>query len=271
MIFRYFRPLETRLDHWLFFDHLSSHRRYSLCQLPSLGLHPQVSFQSILSFHYSKPIQLLEASLPSWYLYLFEVHLLIVLEGKGAPTQSSIESLDDSLVPVNVYIPSSCPHITLCHFSCDTNHEFTPRIKLNNFWPSQWSTLIDCLKSLWDLREILRHERLSSLESACNINNCQCVLVDFLTFRKPVMRKEKKISLMNCIWRFNIRCWSWDMLRGSQEIREMACLISQSVLGYFSFLSQRLYSWQSLSKASSGCSRFLNVFFPFYFVFTRND
>ena len=50
-----------------------------------------------------------------------------------------------------VHIPSSYPHIVLCHLSRDIN--------LKNFWPSQWSTLGNFLKSSWDL------------EFTCNINN----------------------------------------------------------------------------------------------------
>ena len=222
-IFWYCRPLETRLDLWLFFDHLPAHQRdrnilyslksrvsfpsgqlvlnkslNSLRQPPSLWLHPQVSFQSILSLHYSKPIQLLVAPLPIRLisLSLWSSSLDCIERWRGV-YPSSIESLDDSLISLNVHIPSSYPHIVLCHFSCDITHEFTPRINLKNFSPSQWSTLIDCLKSLWDLRRILWGERFFSLESACNISTCQCVLVDFLTSRESVMRKEKKIGLMN--------------------------------------------------------------------------
>ena len=135
-----------------------------------------------------------------WSLSLYGVHLLTVLESEEAFTQSSIESLDDSLISVNVHIPSSYPHIMLCHLSCDFTHEFTSRIKHKNFQPPQLPTLIDCLKSLRDLRRIIWSERFGSLESACNIKNCQCILADFLTSRGPVMRKEKKIGLMNYIW-----------------------------------------------------------------------
>ena len=95
-IFWYCRPLETRLDLWLFFNHLPAHQRdrnilyslksrvsfpsgqlvlnkslNSLRQPPSLWLHPQVSFQSILSLHYSKPIQLLVAPLPIRLISLY--------------------------------------------------------------------------------------------------------------------------------------------------------------------------------------------------------
>ena len=48
-----------------------------------------------------------------------------------------------------------------------------------NFWSSQWFTLTDCLKSL---------------ESACNINNCQCVLVGFLTSREPEEGREDQLN-----------------------------------------------------------------------------
>ena len=89
----------------------------------------------------------------------------------------SSKSLDDSPIPVNVHIPSSYSHIMFCHFSRDVTHEFMPRNNLKNFWQSQWSTFIDSLKSFWDPRKIFWAERFSSLESACNINNCQCVFI----------------------------------------------------------------------------------------------
>ena len=78
--------------------------------------------------------------------------------------------LNRSTIPWSLwaFIPSSYPHIMLCHFSSDTIHEFTPRI---NFLKK----IKDCLKSPWDLRRILWGERFDSLESACNINNFKCI------------------------------------------------------------------------------------------------
>ena len=73
-----------------------------------------------------------------------------LLESEEALTPSLIESLNDSLIPVNVHIPFSYPLIILCHLPCDIAQEFTPRINLKYFRLSQWSTLINCLKSLWN-------------------------------------------------------------------------------------------------------------------------
>ena len=109
-----------------------------------------VSFVYCWSFW--KPLHLFSLS-------LFEVHLLTVLESEVAFTQSLIELLNDSLIPVNVHIPPSYPLIMLWHFSSDITHEFMPKINLKNFWPSQWSRLIDCLKSLWDLCQKSLEER----------------------------------------------------------------------------------------------------------------
>ena len=82
-------------------------------------------------------------------LSLPKVDLLTVVESEEAFTQSSIE-----LFTFPLLILTSCFHL-----SRDIIHEFTPRINLKNFWPSQWSTLRNFLKSSWDL------------ESACDINN----------------------------------------------------------------------------------------------------
>ena len=109
-----------------------------------------VSFVYCWSFW--KPLHLFSLS-------LFEVHLLTVLESEVAFTQSWLELLNDSLIPVNVHIPPSYPLIMLWHFSSDITHEFMPKINLKNFWPSQWSRLIDCLKSLWDLCQKSLEER----------------------------------------------------------------------------------------------------------------
>ena len=222
-IFWYCRPLETRLDLWLFFNHLPAHQRdrnilyslksrvsfpsgqlvlnkslNSLRQPPSLWLHPQVSFQSILSLHYSKPIQLLVAPLP---IRLISLSLW----------SSSLDCIERwrGVHPKFDWIARRFPDLfERSHSLFLSSHRALPfllwhhpwihaQINLKNFSPSQWSTLIYCLKSLWDLRRILWGERFFSLESACNISTCQCVLVDFLTSRESVMRKEKKIGLMN--------------------------------------------------------------------------
>ena len=100
-----------------------------------------------------------------WSLSLFVVNLFTVLESEEAFTQSLVESLNDSLISMNVHISSSYPNIMLCHLSCDFTHEFTRRINLKNLWPSQWSMLINCLKSSTDLS--------SSLSGLCQIvQNC---------------------------------------------------------------------------------------------------
>ena len=131
----------------------------------------------------------------------------------------------------------------LCHFSSHhITHEFMSRINLKNFWSSQWSTPI----SLWDLSRIFWGERFSSCESVCNINNCQCIIEDFLTSWEPLMGKEMKISLMTCIWRFNIKSYSPGILCGRQ-VCLMACHINQS----FATFSETLVSLTTFFTASN--------------------
>ena len=127
-----------------------------------------------------------------WSLSLFVVNLFTVLESEEAFTQSLVESLNDSLISMNVHISSSYPNIMLCHLSCDFTHEFTRRINLKNLWPSQWSMLINCLKSSTDLRRNIWGERFDSLESACNINNCQCIFIYRISFLSDVCHEEEK-------------------------------------------------------------------------------
>ena len=127
-----------------------------------------------------------------WSLSLFVVNLFTVLESEEAFTQSLVESLNDSLISMNVHISSSYPNIMLCHLSCDFTHEFTRRINLKNLWPSQWSMLINCLKSSTDLRRNIWGERFDSLESACNINNCQCIFIYRISFLAEVCHEEGK-------------------------------------------------------------------------------
>ena len=54
-----------------------------------------------------------------------EVHLLTALVTQEAFTQNPVESFEDSLISVNVYIPPFCSHIMLFNRSCDITHELT--------------------------------------------------------------------------------------------------------------------------------------------------
>ena len=69
-------------------------------------------------------------------------------------------------------------------------------------------------------------------------------LKTFFPPRKSLMGKEKKISLMNCIWRFNIKIWSRNMPWGRQ-INLLDGLLHQPkfcvIFRHSSFFSQLLY------------------------------
>ena len=109
-------------SHWtLHFNHLilDGIHRFISCQSCDLTIQSWNNFW--------KPLHSLCQSIS-----LFEVHLLTVLESEETVTQSLVESLNDSLISVDVHIPSSYPHI----MHCDLTHEFMPRINLKNFWPS---------------------------------------------------------------------------------------------------------------------------------------
>ena len=109
-------------SHWtLHFNHLilDGIHRFISCQSCHLTIQSWNNFW--------KPLHSLCQSIS-----LFEVHLLTVLESEETVTESSVELLNDSLISVDVHIPSSYPHI----MHCDLTHEFMPRINLKNFWPS---------------------------------------------------------------------------------------------------------------------------------------
>ena len=159
VFYQYHRPSETRLDLWLTWlttfqlsssteichilwgvDSLfhqanrpwKSHWTLHFNHLILDGIHRFISCQSchltIQSWNnFWKPLHSLCQSIS-----LFEVHLLTVLESEETVTESSVELLNDSLISVDVHIPSSYPHI----MHCDLTHEFMPRINLKNFWPS---------------------------------------------------------------------------------------------------------------------------------------
>ena len=123
-------------------------------------------------------------------------------------------------------------------------------------------------ESFLDLRRIFWGARFSSLESACNINNCQCMFEDFpRPSGRFVMRKEKKIILMNSIWRFNIKSWSRDML-WSRQINLPDGLPHQPklwiIFWHSSFFSQPLHSCQALPKAFR--ARVDSLKFPLHFI-----
>ena len=81
------------------------------------------------------------------------------------------------------------------------------------------------------------------------------------------MRKEKKISLMNCVWRLNIKSWSRNTLWGMQ-IYLPYCLPNQprlcNVLRNSGFFNQLLHSWQSLPKAFRAIINSWKFSSPFY-------
>ena len=60
------------------------------------------------------------------------------------------------------------------------------------------------LKSIWNFRRLLISKWFSVFESAGYIDHRQCVFENFPPPRKPVMREEKKISLMIRIGHFRV-------------------------------------------------------------------
>ena len=139
----------------------------------------------------------------------------------------------------------------LCHLPCDITHEFTPKINLKNFWPSQWSSLTDCLKSSYEpQKNLLRWE---VQQTWICLQHQQLSIAFSRPYSRFVIREEKKISLMNCIWRFHIKSWSLDLLQGRQ-INLPDGLLHQPklciIFRYSSFFSQLLHCSQSLPKSS---------------------
>lgn len=80
-----------------------------------------------------------------------------------------------------------------------------------------------------------------------------------------VMRKEENISMINCIWRFDIKRWSRDMFRVRQFNLPDGLLYQPklcNVLRHSSFFSLLFKRGQPFPKAFR-TSRFFKVFFPF--------
>ena len=88
----------------------------------------------------------------------------------------------------------------------------------------------------------------------------------FKTFRDlavfPPSPKEKKISLMNCIWRFNIKSWS-------QAYKSARWLASSAKSLHYRQILQLLEPTSSQlvipSKTLGDYRRFLKVLFPFHY------
>ena len=78
-------------------------------------------------------------------------------------------------------------------------------------------------------------------------------------------------SLINCIWRMNIKSWSWDMC-GDKQINLPDGFLHQPklciIFRYFGFLSQLLKSRQPFPKAVPKAVRAIvdswELFFPFW-------
>ena len=138
----------------------------------------------------------------------------------------------------------------LCHPYCDITHDFAPGINLKNFRPPQWSTVIDCLKSLCDLRRsFLRWEVRQPWICLQQLSMRTYRLS--ATLRSPFHEDGKE----DHFWTFKLKRWSRDMLR-SQQIYLPDGLFHQpklwvlcNVLRNSGFFSQFLHSWQSLPKA----------------------
>ena len=166
-------------------------------------------------------------------------------------------STPDSSITVNVHIPSSDPDIRLRHLFLYITHEYTSRINLKNQGPSQrsvvserpFATCEDSLEvsgsaalNLWQHRPPSMHLKASS--------------------RKSIMREEKKISLMNWIWRCHIKIrYFWEQ----EDISARWLASSTRVLRH----PQKLQlpeptSWQPpiLSRNHWDCNKFLTS--PFY-------
>ena len=184
----------------------------SLPQPTCLWFHQQVSFQSTWSLHYSKLKQLLEAASP-----ILPIPLKIWTPSPGLYWKVKRCSpkvwLNFSTISLSLWTFTFPLLILKSYFAISlvTSHEyeFMLRINLKNFWPCQWSSPLDCVKSSWDLRRIFWGERFNSLESACNINNCQCILIDFLWpcsryfFRKEIWIAHQMLVLKYALGQVN--------------------------------------------------------------------
>lgn len=167
----------------------------------------QVFSQSIEFFLHSEPRRLLGASSPILWISLRIGSSFLDCTDNWKAAHSEFDwNVNNSLISVNVHIFSPHSHIILSLRLYYFTHEFSTGINLKNLWPSNRSFPVNFLKSLSDFQRILWSEWFCAFESASDINDSQCILVNL--FRPgcwSVMRDEKKISLTNRIWWLNIK------------------------------------------------------------------
>ena len=114
--------------------------------------------------------------------------------------------------------------------ACRT-HKFASRVNLEKLGPLQRPPFVDARQGIGDLCCGLASKRLSLLEAAGNIDDCESIFVHLFAPGKAVMGKKQQVRLVDLVWHTDIKLWAWDF-SGSREVDLPDGLLLEPVLGH---------------------------------------
>ena len=130
-------------------------------------------------------------------------HLLGVLVAEEPLRQSSVPPLHDSLVPVATDPAAPSLDFVLSKELANWPHKFASRVHLQQLGPLQRPPFVDARQGIGDLCCALVSQRLGLLVPRGNVDYGQGVLISSPSH--AVVRKEKEVSLMDLVWRPDIK------------------------------------------------------------------
>ena len=114
--------------------------------------------------------------------------------------------------------------------ACRT-HKFASRVNLEKLGPLQRPPFVDARQGIGDLCCGLASKRLSLLEAAGNIDDCESIFVHLFAPGKAVMGKKQQVRLVDLVWHTDIKLGAWDF-SGSREVDLPDGLLLEPVLGH---------------------------------------
>ena len=130
-------------------------------------------------------------------------HLLGVLVAEEPLRQSSVPPLHDSLVPVGIDPAAPGLDVVLSKELANCPHKFASRVHLQQLGPLQRPPFVDARQGIGDLCCALASQRLGLLVPRGNVDYGEGVLISPPSH--AVVRKEKEVSLMDLVWRPDIK------------------------------------------------------------------
>ena len=113
----------------------------------------------------------------------------------------AVETLDKSLVSMDFSAPATNICLVVSHFFGYFSQELAARVNLQHLWPSQRAAPGNQLKSFRNLSRVFRGQRLSFFVTAGDVDNGQCVFLNFAAAGYLLVWQNKKVCLLE-----RVRC-----------------------------------------------------------------